>query len=345
MALVSRISVRNYRKHTQYSVDIDPQTTLIVGPNGSGKTSIVEALYTAFQGSSFKTADSDAVSVGKDGFFVQVSMSDGTTRSVNYDIETKKREFVVNGKIYQRLIYSHKIPIVLFEPNDLSMISGSPSRRRGFIDRMISQLEPSHTTNLGRYDRAMKQRNLLLKRDAHPNDLFAWNMTLSKYGSLIVESRQKYITKLNQLLQDRYDSISATSDDVTISYSFDERSDNIQQYLLSHLDNNYDRDKLLGYTTSGPHRHDIEITFNGKPAAAVCSRGENRSIVVVIKMIELDLIRDQRGEYPLLLLDDVLSELDDFRQKSIITKTASQQIITSTNLSDPVVGSVVRIDR
>ncbi len=345
MALVSRISVNNYRKHSQYSVDIDPQTTLIVGPNGSGKTSIVEALYTAFQGSSFKTADSDAVSVGKDGFSVQVSMSDGTTRSINYDIETKKREFVVNGKIYKRLSYSHKIPIVLFEPNDLSMISGSPSRRRGFIDRMISQIEPSHTTNLGRYDRAMKQRNLLLKRDAHPNDLFAWNMTLSKYGSLIAESRQKYVGKLNEFLQVRYDNISATSDTVAIAYSFDIKSDNIQQYLLSHLDNNYERDKLLGYTTSGPHRDDVDITFNGKPAAAVCSRGENRSIVVAIKLIELDLIGNQRGEYPLLLLDDVLSELDDLRQKNIITKTASQQIITSTKAIKVPGAAINKLDR
>lgn len=345
MALVSRISVRNYRKHAQYSVDIDPQTTLIVGPNGSGKTSIVEALYTAFQGSSFKTADSDAVSSGQDGFFVQVSMSDGTTRTVSYDIDSKQREFVVNGKTHRRLGYAQKIPIVLFEPNDLSMISGSPSRRRGFLDRIISQLEPNHTTNLSRYDRAMRQRNLLLKRGAHPNDLFAWNMTLSKYGSLIASRRQKYISRLNELLQERYDNISATSDQVTITYSLDVKPENIQQYLLSHLDSNYERDKLLGYTTYGPHRDDFEITFNSKSAAAVCSRGENRSIVVSIKLIELDLIKDQRGEYPMLLLDDVLSELDDARQKSIITKTASQQIITSTKAIRVSGATVRKLDR
>ena len=223
-----------------------------------------------------------------------------------------------------------RIPVVLFEPDDLQLLSGSPTRRRNFLDYFLSQIFPSFQLALTRYNKALKQRNNLLKRDnVSKDELFPWNLMLAEYGAEIISKRQDFLELLNSKIEEVYFEISGVKDKIKIDYLGEKVSKN---EILAILSENIERDKILGYTNFGPHKHDIQFIFNKKPAQNVASRGENRSLVLALKFIETDILADLTSKRPIVLLDDVFSELDDDRQK-LLTKHFSkyQTIITSTN--------------
>lgn len=337
MSRIDRLTVQHVRVHAQYSLDVSPNVTLITGVNGSGKTSLIEALYIALQGSSFKGSDIDVLGRDASWYRVDVSYADDTTRTVKFDPSKSsgKKQFIVDGKTNYRLLDRYKYPIVLFEPDDLRLLNGSPTRRRQFIDRFIAQLDPHYALSLRRYERALKQRNALLKQGTVRDSLFAWDVTLSEYGSHIITQRRKFIDELNRRLNDVYASIAHTNDIVTVSYSY-HMSAQVGQSLLAELHQTTDRDMLLGYTTTGPHRHDILFEFNSSPALSVASRGEVRSIVLALKFLEVDIIESITDKNPLILLDDVFSELDEERQNHLVDLTKKNQIIitSATNNSN-----------
>lgn len=330
--LVTKIGVQHVRNHTKKVITLSPTTTIITGKNGTGKTSLLEALYIALQGSSFRGSDTDILKRNKTWYRIDVEMDDGGVRTVKFDTQkqTGRKQFSIDGKVSYRLSPAYKYPVVLFEPEDLRLINGSPVRRRHFIDHFISQTDPLYSQSLRKYDRALKQRNNLLKR-AHttPDELFVWNVALSEYGAYIVTERVVFLERINQELVGAYQAISNTKDTVEIHYSHT-LVDSIQQKLLSELTKNIAKDTLLGYTTTGPHRDDVLISYNSSPAIATASRGENRSIILALKQIEADIIHQITDTKPILLLDDVFSELDTARQKNI-TKNNYQIIITTTS--------------
>ena len=271
MSQITRLTVQHVRVHTQYSLDVSPNVTLITGANGSGKTSLIEALYIALQGSSFKGSDSDVLDRDASWYRVDVSYTDDTVRTVKFDPSkaSGKKQFIVDGKTNYRLLDRYKYPIVLFEPDDLRLLNGSPARRRQFIDRFIAQLDPQYGLSLRRYERALKQRNALLKQGTVRDSLFAWDVTLSEHGAYIITQRAKFIDELNQRLNSVYASISHTDDVITVSYSYHHSPVNAGQRLLADLHQAAERDLLLGYTTTGPHRHDVLFDFTGSPALSV----------------------------------------------------------------------------
>ena len=214
----------------------------------------------------------------------------------------------------------------------MRVLHGSPARRRNFIDTFIMHINPHYGTIIRKYERALKQRNTLLKQEnASRSNVFAWDMAMAQYGAEIISQRVMIISKINQELTKTYQSIAGNNDTVDLHYSHT-LIDNIQQKLANMLYASFERDKILGFTSVGPHRHDVMFEFNGQIAAKVASRGEIRSIILALKFIEVDITQEATGLSPVILLDDVFAELDETRQRRLAEKCRDNQMfITSTN--------------
>ncbi len=331
--ILKTLRVQNFRTHSDFILEIGEKSTLISGANGSGKTSLLEAIYFALQGTSFRSSDKEILrNDGSSWFRIDLKDSKDSLRTIIFNdaVQKSKKQFLVDGNKKARLSSNLRIPVVLFEPDDLQLLSGSPTRRRNFLDYFLSQIFPSFQLALARYNKALKQRNNLLKRDnVSKDELFPWNLMLAEYGAEIISKRQDFLELLNSKIEEVYFEISGVKDEIKIDYLGEKVSKN---EILAILSENIERDKILGYTNFGPHKHDIQFIFNKKPAQNVASRGENRSLVLALKFIETDILADLTSKRPIVLLDDVFSELDDDRQK-LLTKHFSkyQTIITSTN--------------
>lgn len=329
---IRRLSVQNVRSHKEKVIELSPQTTVITGNNGIGKTTLLEAIYIALQGSSFKGSDAEIVQHGADWYRIDLQIDDDTTRTVVFDTTrtSGKKKFIVHSKTSYRLSPRDKYPVVLFEPEDLRLLHGSPSRRRQFIDHFISQIDPIYTATLRKYERALKQRNTLLKNDIVTNeDLFVWNVALSEYGAKIIEQRIYAVEVINKELNNYYHDIAHTDDVISAHYS-DTMIGNLSQKLLGELEAKLHYDKAVKHTSVGPHRHDVVFRFNNSPALTVASRGEVRTILLALKRIEPVMIERLTGKKPIILLDDVFSELDETRRTNI-TQNTTQTIITSVD--------------
>jgi len=335
MTSVTTLHVKHIRSHTEHSIDFSPEVTIITGANGSGKTSLLEAVYLSLQGSSFRGTDSDLLQKEGPWWKIDIILNDQQTRTIKFDPEkvTSRKQFVIDSKTTARLPQKLKHPVVLFEPEDLRLLHGSPARRRQFIDRFISQLNPLYGPALRKYERALKQRNNLLKSAYNSDDqLFAWNIALAEHGAYVIGQRIAFIEQLNQNLAGLYQDIAGTHDEVSIHYSHTFVGD-IKQKLLNELHAHLERDRYLGNTSVGPHRHDVIFEINHSPALSIASRGEARTIVLALKFLEVEIIEQLTGKTPIILLDDVFSELDATRQKLLTSQLKGHQIIITSATS------------
>ncbi len=335
--IISALTVQNIRTHQQFNCQLSPEVTVISGKNGSGKTSLIEAIYIALQGTSFRGTDKELLQHDQDWWRIDVATQDDEVRTVKFDPSraSGRKQFDVDSKTSYRLGPVQKYPVVLFEPDDLRLISGSPARRRLFIDRLIGQLDPQYALSLRKYERALKQRNSLLKRPlVATDDLFVWNVALGEYGSYITEQRVRFVERLNSGLNDAYNMIAQSQDVVSIHYS-DTLIGNTKQKLLSELHARMDRDKLLGFTSVGPHRHDVVFKLNDTLATAAASRGEVRSIILALKLLEVTLVEQVTTKPPIILLDDVFGELDEQRQIHLAASFTGRQVVITSTTSIP----------
>lgn len=333
MPHVTKLSVEHVRNHTNKTINFEPNTTIITGKNGAGKTSLIEAVYIALSGSSFRGPDGEIIQKNQPWYRIELQFSDTSKRTVTFDSQkqTGKKQFTINGSKSHRLSAQHKHPVVLFEPEDLRLIVGSPTRRRYFIDHFVSQIDAEYSSKLHKYERALKQRNSLLKRaGTTTDDLFVWNVSLSDYGAYIIEKRSSYVELLNKNLPPQYKIISQTDDIVSIHYSHTLIGDT-RQKLLTELLQTTQKDTILGFTSVGPHRDDILFSYNNSPALKTASRGETKSIVLALKFIEAEIIHNITDKKPIILFDDVFSELDENRQSNILCNDKFQIIITATH--------------
>jgi DNA replication and repair protein RecF len=332
MTTITAVSVQNIRTHEAFSLQLSPSVTLITGKNGTGKTSLIEAIYIALQGSSFKGSDSDVLRRDQPWWRISLTFDNETHRVVKFEPgrTSGKKQFVIDQKTSYRLLPKYKYPVVLFEPDDLRLLHGSPTRRRQFIDHFISQLDPLYVIALRKYDRALKQRNNLLKRpDTSQDELFVWDVALSEHGAYIIEQRVRFIEQINLQLNDAYNAIAHSEDYVSIHYSHTVIG-TIKQKMLAELHASSERDKHLGFTSIGPHRHDVIFRYNNSPALSVASRGEVRSVVLALKFLEVSIIEQLTGKKPIVLLDDVFSELDESRQAALMNNSLNAQLIIAT---------------
>lgn len=326
--LIKDISLTNFRNHATYHLDCQPDTTPILGANGCGKTSVLEAVYILTRGKSFRATDPDIVKRGTDFYRIELNYTSGEQISATYD--GKLKTFKTIDKTSRRLPVKSKYPVILFEPHDLNLISGPPSRRRDYFDRIFSDLSEDYANTLTKYNKALRQRNELLKSDTlSPTDLFAWNLLLADLGTILATSRATYIDLINQTLDPTYHSIADNGDQIHLQYSPAHPDITKEQYLTA-LEQSYERDRLLGYTSFGVQRDVIDFIFNQQLADGSASRGETRSIILALKFVESRIITEKLNKTPIILLDDVFSELDESRRKCLVSNFKDNQVIITS---------------
>lgn len=336
--IIRSVKLTNFRSHENFVLACNPQTTMIIGENGCGKTSVLEAIYETMQGKSFRAVDREMVQRGAEFYRVELEYEDGRKVVVVYD--GAKKEFLVEDKKVRRLPKKAKYPIVLFEPDDLHLVGSSPVSRRGYFDRVFGQLSEKYAVALARYNKALKQRNELLKEEElQQGDLFSWDVLLTKYGVELMEARKSLVEKINKRWTEVYRSIAENQDEVRLEYRSEVES---ETGFLAQLSRDFERDQFLGHTSYGVHHDNYEFIFNQVKADGSASRGEVRSSILALKFIEAEMIMEIIQKRPIVLLDDVFSELDEVRQKCLVKNFQENQvIITSVESKDNLDNCVV----
>lgn len=341
MNKVLGVKLKNFRCHEEFELDCPQSTTMIVGENGSGKTSILEAVYLALRGKSFKGVDREILRRGADFYRAEILLSDAQKVVIRFD--GCKKSFEIDGKKSLRLPKKYRYPVVLFEPDDLHLVGSSPSCRRDYFDEFFKQIDANYGVALSRYTKALKQRNDLLKDENVSRDaLFSWNVLLAHYGAEILRRRVEGLEKINAPLTENYRGIAKNDDVCRIDYLGEKNLD--ENRYMEILEKNFQRDTLLGYTSFGVHRDDFEFVFNGEKADGSASRGEIRSIVLALKFIEAEVLERELSKKPVVLLDDIFSELDDMRQQHLIENFKDyQMIVTSTSALRGINGELLEL--
>ncbi len=324
--IIKSVGIRNFRSHENFLLDLRQNTTKIVGENGSGKTSLLEAIYEALQGKSFRAVDKEILRREAEFYRVELEYLDGKKVVVVFDGE--KKEFLVEDKKTRRLPKKNKYPIVLFEPSDLGLVGSSPTRRRTYFDRVFGQLSETYSAAVTRYEKALRQRNELLKQETvDAQSLFSWDVMLAKYGCEIYSGRKKMIELINEKITETYRSIADNSDEIQVNY---DTAVEAESSFLRQLTQDFEKDRLLGHTSFGVHRDNYEFVFNGVKADGSASRGEVRSLVIALKFIEAELVVGVLRQKPVILLDDVFSELDEKRQRCLVKNFVENQIVLTS---------------
>lgn len=326
--IIKSIKLINFRSHDEYELDCKNNTTLILGDNGTGKTSVLEAIYIAMRGKSFRSVDCDILKYNRDFYKIELNYNSGKRIIVTFD--GKEKIFTNIDKKTKRLIKKDKYPIVLFLPSDLNLINTTPGKRRDYFDQFLGQLDEQYYNFLSKYKKALKQRNQLLKKKSlTKQEVFPWNILLVKYGIEISQLRISFIDYINKYLTETYKSIADNQDQIEINLNTQIKGLNENQYLKK-MEENFNRDIRLGYTEFGVHRDDFIFQFNKKIADGSASRGEIRSIILALKFIEVKIINERLKIQPIVLLDDVFSELDEKRQKYLVKKFKNHQVIITS---------------
>lgn len=338
--MINSLRLQHFRSYTDDSFEFEPGVNIIVGPNGSGKTNLLEAVLAVAAGSSYRVADQDMLEFNSPWARLD-AVADGVNRTVKIvsDNGRVSKSYIFDDKPYKLLTPSHTLPVVLFEPNHLYLLHGQPDLRRAYLDTLLEQTLPEFKSLRRRYKRALAQRNALLKSHKRPGkgQLFIWNLRLSELGGAIVMARTQLITGLQEVLPKLYNKIAGNKKTkVSIKYLSKLPPDNYETMLLKALDKSYDQDVLRGFTAYGPHRDDFVILYEDRPAAQAASRGETRSALLALKIFELQLLEKLHGQKPLLLLDDVFSELDGKRRHSLAGFLQTHQTFITTTDADLV---------
>jgi len=334
---ISRISLANFRSYDTAGFDLHPETTLIVGPNASGKTNLLEALYVLATTKSFRAHDRDLVKRGEDFFRVTVN-SDVGEYAIGLSVApTLQKRVSKDGDRCSLAAHVGEIQVALFEPSHLDIVTGAPEGRRKYLDFILCQTDRGYLKTLQAYKRVLRQRNALLEpgRPVDRSQLFVWDLKLTELAMMIVGARMILIERLGRLLPELYASIAGQSVSLELKYLPSVDGEYGEQFLAA-LERNLSRDLAAGFTTVGPHREDWVVSFDGSAVSAVASRGETRTLVLALKLAEMDYLEQQSGQRPLLLLDDVFSELDHDRRLALLSALAGRQSIVTTTDADSV---------
>ncbi len=330
---ISKIRLQQFRNYQDRTFEFSPGVTVITGNNGIGKTNILEALYIASLGKSFRDPD-ELLTMHQTSWWRIEAQVDDAVRDVRYKDEAKT--ITINDKSFKRLSSQSSLPVVLFEPDHLMLVHGSPSLRRGYIDKQIAQYTPGYQTTIRRYERVVAQRNRLLKSPHVDSDqLFVWDVSLAELATKIITKRTELASSWNESLSELYAAISDKDDKIRVDYSTG--AENYSQRLLETLRRNLDRDRMIGTTSAGPHRDDISFFLNDMNMEHNASRGEIRTLLLALKYHNATQLEELYGIPPLLLLDDVFSELDETRQQKLLASyTRNQIVITTTHITNGI---------
>ena len=334
--VLTSVRLQNYRSYLDSSFEFNPSVNIIVGPNASGKTNLIDALYLLSTGTPTKNSKEHIVNNSQEWARVDLLTDDNSQRTARL----KRDEniiFDIDGKRFKRLAVDRKIPVVLFEPNHLYQITTSPEQRRLFIDEILTKTDKQFSSIRNKYTQTLRQRNSLLKQSPENirKQIFAWDIRLCELASEIVNKRKEIIKYLNTYTSDIYSRIAGSNHQLQLKYEskINQESD-YSTKLLKILQENIELDKQRGFTGFGPHRDDLLISINNHDMRGVASRGETRSILLTLKIIETQILEDIHNTPPLLLLDDVFGELDGLRRKSLIEFISNNQAFITTTDAD-----------
>ncbi len=339
------ISLHNFRNLEDTKLEFDKNINVVYGENAQGKTNLLEALWLFTGGHSFRGNKDTELTKIKDGKHSKISsiktefVSEKRDQKAVLNIENGKRNSVINGiKKRTGSALVGKICAVVFSPEHLKLIKEGPSGRRSFIDGAICQIEPSYISLLSKYNRVIIQRNALLKEMSQKSGmeymLDIWNEKAAEFGMKIIKKRYAYKEKLNECAKEIINGLSESKEEIEINYrplsiSYEKYKENPRDFYINALNKNFKNDLRQGVTSVGPHRDDLDIDLNGLQARLYASQGQQRSIVVSMKLSEAKILEENIGESPIILFDDVMSELDKKRQDYILNKLSGGQIFIS----------------
>ncbi|MBQ0026374.1 MAG: DNA replication/repair protein RecF [Lachnospiraceae bacterium] len=342
--IIKSVEISDYRNYKNATLELSPLTTVFYGQNGHGKTSALEAIYYCGLGHSYKgTNDSDIIRFGaQEAHLKLIAEQDGIPHRIDVHLKKGARKGIaIDGIILKRAVellgFMH---VVLFSPEDMAIVKSSPQERRNFLDTELCQLDKIYTTNLINYNHLLGQKNKLLKQiEDNPSladTLSVWNEQLISYGTPIIEKRAAFIKELSEIMKPIHSSITGGTEDIDIIYDPSSEAGEYRSRVLSH-----EKAEIASHTSLiGPHRDDMQFLINGIDVRKFGSQGQQRTAALSLKLAEIELVKKKTGQLPILLLDDVLSELDEGRQKRLLDSISGiQTVITCTGLDDFVLHS------
>lgn len=341
------VRLTNFRNYPSLEVPLHGKLNLLIGPNAQGKTSILEALYCLSTTRSFRAvADEemiafDAAEASLDGSFAREEGDDALR--LEYRRERGK-VLIVNGKKQARLSAAlGRLPAVVFSPDDLFLIKGGPSMRRRFLNQALIQVDPVYLSDLQQYERVLRQRNALLKkmRSACPErELSAWDGPLAKHGAALTQRRREAVSRLAAHAGGALRDLTGGAESLDVVYEpgvdAPEGVESIERGIHEALRVARAEEKARGLTVVGPHRDDLALSVNGRPLKKFGSQGQQRTAALALKLAELSLLTDAAKTRPLILFDDVMSELDARRQAFFLERLrdGGQAVLTGTQAGD-----------
>jgi DNA replication and repair protein RecF len=336
---IKRLEIDNFRNYKSLQIDFDEKTTILFGDNGQGKTNILEAVFYLAITKSYKGAkDKDVIIFDGEeghvrGFIVK---NDENIRIDMHIRKNKSKGISVNlEKVSKAADVLGTVNVVMFSPEDLRIIQDGPAYRRKFVDMELCQLDPFYLYNLNNYNKIINQRNVLLKeiffKPELKSTLDIWDNQLISYGSKVIERRIQFVSPLNEIIYDIYNKLSGGKEEIKIIYD----PDTIIEDYERKLNDSKDRDIKSKITSTGPHRDDFIFEINGIDIRKFGSQGQQRTAALSLKLAEVELVKRITKDVPILLLDDVLSELDSSRQNTLLNSIGDvQTIITCTGLDE-----------
>ena len=337
--IIKSVELKDFRNYEVLSMDFSKNTNILYGANAQGKTNVLEALYVCATTRSHRPAkDKDMIKFGSNEAHIRIIVEkSGIDHRIDMHLKKSKSKGVaIDGvpikKSSELLGFMN---VVAFSPEDLAIIKNGPSERRHFMDIELCQLDKVYMHNLSSYNKVIMQRNALLKQVVYNSNLLetisVWDEQLITYAGQIIDTRQQFINELNEIVNLIHKSISGGKEDIVLNYECNTKKDRLSDELKAGLN----RDIKLKMTGCGPHRDDIGFVLGGEDLRKYGSQGQQRTAALSLKLAEIELVKKHIKDEPVLLLDDVLSELDRERQNKLIDCINQiQTIITCTGLEE-----------
>lgn len=347
--IVKNLKIKNYRNFKEAEIKLDNSLNIFIGDNGQGKTNLMESIYLTSIGRTFRlNSENELINFHENNSIIEVNLE---KNNYNMKIElrlekNKKKQVLINGVKLDKT--SEMIGIlnnVIFTPDDMKIIKGSPIERRKFVNIDISQIKPKYKYLLNKYKRICTERNIILKnyytKSQNKDIINIWNDYLVNIGTEIIFYRHDYIEKLKKYAMNIYADISGNKESFELIYLCNAGNinnmdkDEFIKNFYDKINKNINNEIQHGTTMYGPHKDDIIIKINDKECKYFGSQGQQRSAILSLKLAEIEIIKEEIGEYPILLLDDVLSELDNKRKGFLINYIQGiQTFITTTDDHD-----------
>lgn len=345
---IKKLFLQNFRNYESETFTFTDGLNVLFGKNAQGKTNCAEAVFYLCTGTPMRIRhDKQLIKIGAESAKIIAEAENRYGKvTIEADIYENKREIRLNGsKISKNADLMGNINSVFFSPGELRLIQDGPDERRRFMNISISQTSPAYYTALLRYNKILDQRNALLKNpDASLilETLPIWDEQLCKYAGVIIKKRMEFLEKLSPYAKEMHAFLTDGNEDLEIKpdKKYDGDETEVAKTLMRRLENNYEKDLRLGFTTLGPHRDDLEFYVSGADAKSYASQGQTRTCALSLKLAEVQIFKDLSGEYPILVLDDVMSELDLRRRKKLLQKIRGlQTILTCTHAERVLYGA------